>query len=275
MKKILAIVLATMLLLCSAAFAEEAAPILLGQVDYAAHGTQCFAVLTVAVQGDTIVAAYIDEFQYMADTAEGVPNSGDKFGENYPEGKVLASKRVNNGMYSTNMTNHAGSTTPLGVNYDKIQEYVTGKTIAELEAELAAKSKEEMVDAVSGCTLVDTYGYIAGLVEAAKAAGTQTGYYTLYNKTGEKVTMVVITENATGESAVVAQDMDVDAVAVATYSIPASREGHGALTFTFVTESGYQGTFATLSIETAPITMLAADALTGPTQISFFAPAAE
>ncbi len=43
--------------------------------------------------------------------------------------------------------------------------------------------------------------------------------------------------------------------------------------FTFITESGYEGHFKTLHFETVPITLLAADALTGPTQISFFAPA--
>ncbi len=47
-------------------------------------------------------------------------------------------------------------------------------------------------------------------------------------------------------------------------------EGHNALTFAFTTESGYEGSFATLSVETAPITMLSADAMTGATQISFF-----
>ena len=168
MKKFLALVLALCMMIPFAAFADET--VKLGQVDYAAHGTKCFAVLTVAMQGDTIVAAYIDEFQFMdKDSAVGVPNSDASFGESYPEGKVLASKRVNTELYSKNMTDHAGATVALADNYTAIEAYVTGKTIAELEAELEGKTAEEMVDVVSGCTLVDTLGYISGLLEAAKS----------------------------------------------------------------------------------------------------------
>lgn len=169
MKKVLSLLLVLCMMLPVFALAEETT-IKLGQVDYAAHGNKCFAVLTVAVQGDTIVAAYIDEFQFMdAATAQGVPNSDQGFGENYPEGKVLASKRVNNELYSANMAN-AGSTVALADNYAAIEAFVTGKTIAELEAAIEGKTKEEMVDAVSGATLVDTLGYLTGLLEAAKAA---------------------------------------------------------------------------------------------------------
>ena len=126
MKKFFALLLSIMLL-STAALAE----VKIGQVEYAAHGTSCFAVLTVAMDGDTIVAAHIDEFQFMdAATAEGVPNSDASFGQNYPEGKVLASKVVNDGLYSTNMTTKAGATTPLGVSYNAIEAFVTGKTIA-------------------------------------------------------------------------------------------------------------------------------------------------
>ena len=112
----------------------------------------------------------IDEFQFMtAGEAVGVPNSDADFGQSYPEGKVLASKRENAEMYSANMA-AAGSTVALDVNYDAIQDYVTGKTIEELEAAVDGKTAEEMVDAVAGCTLVDTLGYVNGLIEAAKAA---------------------------------------------------------------------------------------------------------
>lgn len=72
-------------------------------------------------------------------------------------------------MYSANMA-AAGSTVALDVNYDAIEDYVTGKTIEELEAAVDGKTAEEMVDAVAGCTLVDTLGYVNGLIEAAKAA---------------------------------------------------------------------------------------------------------
>ena len=262
MKKFFALLLSIMLL-STAALAE----VKIGQVEYAAHGTSCFAVLTVAMDGDTIVAAHIDEFQFMdAATAEGVPNSDASFGQNYPEGKVLASKVVNDGLYSTNMTTKAGATTPLGVSYNAIEAFVTGKTIAELEAAIEGKTKEEMVDAVSSSTLVDTLGYVQGLLAAAKAAN---------NQTGETVKEVSITINATGEKFVMATDVPADAVKVIVFSMDGALEGHNALTFAFTTESGYEGSFATLSVETSPITMLSADAMTGATQISFFAPAAE
>ena len=168
MKKILSVVIAAMLLVCMMAPAM-AEGVKLGQSIFAAHGTKCFAVITVAMDGDKIAAAHIDEFQWMATEAVGVPNSDADFGASYPEGKVLASKRVNNDMYSANMAN-AGSTVALATNYDIIEEYVVGKTVAELEAELEGKTKEEMVDAVSGATLVDTLGYLQGVLAAAKNA---------------------------------------------------------------------------------------------------------
>lgn len=170
MKKVLSLVLALVLMLCSvSALAEDA--VKLGQVDFAAHGTKCFAVITVAMQGDKIAAAYIDEFQWFAkDDVVGVPNSDAGFGESFPEGKVLGSKRVNAEYYSNNMATKAGSTISLDANYEAIEAFVVGKTIAELEAAIEGKTAEETVDVVSGCTLVDTLGYLQGIIAAAKAA---------------------------------------------------------------------------------------------------------
>ena len=169
MKKYLALVLAAIMLLSVAAFAEEAAAIKLGQTQFAAHGTKCFAVMTVALQGDVIVAAYIDEYQVGAGMV-GVPNSENGFG-GFADGKVLYSKRVNAEAYSTNMQK-SGSTVALDVNYDLIQAFCVGKTVAELEAAIAGfgEDKTAAVDAISGATLVDTLGYLQGLLAAAKAA---------------------------------------------------------------------------------------------------------
>ena len=165
MKKILSVVIAAMLLLSMMIPAMAEGEIKLGQAIFAAHGTKCFAVITVAMDGDKIVDAYIDEFQMMAaDTSIGVPNSEVMIAI---EGKVLGSKRLNAEGYSANMQK-AGSTVALDANYDIIEAYVTGKTVAELEAEVAGKTAEEMVDAVAGCTLVDTLGYINGIIAAAK-----------------------------------------------------------------------------------------------------------
>lgn len=164
MKKILSVVIAAMLLVCmmTPALAEG---VKLGQSIFASHGTKCFAVITVAMDGDKIVAAHIDEFQMLAaGDAVGVPNSEVMI---EVEGKVLGSKRVNAEMYSANMQK-AGSTVAIDANYDAIQAHVAGKTIAELEAEVAGKEAADMVDAVAGCTLADTLGYINGIIAAAK-----------------------------------------------------------------------------------------------------------
>ena len=169
MKKILSLLLVVCMMLPVFAMAEAPAEIKLGQVQWAAHGTKCFAVITVVLQGDVIVAAHIDEYQVGAGMV-GVPNSENGFG-GFTDGKVLYSKRVNAAAYSANMTK-AGSTVALDVNYDLIQNFCGGKTVAELEAVIAGCNGDATaaVDAVTGATLVDTLGYLTGLLEAAKAA---------------------------------------------------------------------------------------------------------
>ena len=193
MKKIVALFVSLMLLLTAAASLAEG-EILLGQVDCAAHGDRAFAVITVALQDDVIVAAKIDEFQFMTDRedlkAVGVPNSDAAFGQNYPEGQVLASKRANSDLYSLNMQ-RAGSTVQIAANFNAIEAYAKGKTVAELEAAVngyTEETKADFIDAVTGATTADTWGYVRGILAAAKAAQLKAGTYTFYNKTGETVT---------------------------------------------------------------------------------------
>ena len=165
MKKILASVLAALLVLTM--MVPALAEVTLGQSICAAHGTKCFAVITVAMDGDKIAAAYIDEFQPMdPTTATPVPNAETIFGT---EGNLLASKRLNSDLYSANMTK-AGSTVTLADNYAALEAFAVGKTIAELEAEVIGKEATAVVDAVAGYTLVDAQGYLTGIIEAAKAA---------------------------------------------------------------------------------------------------------
>lgn len=167
MKKILTAVLAAMLVL--SLMVPALAEVQIGQTLYAAHGTKCFSLMTVAVDGNVIVDAYIDEFQIMDSTlTTPVPNAESMFGDKLGENQQLGSKRVNNEYYSELLASHAAATNTLAASYDAIQEFVTGKTIAELEALLAGTEAAAMVDTVAGSTLADTYGYIAGLVEAAK-----------------------------------------------------------------------------------------------------------
>ena len=152
-------------------------PIKMGRIEYAAHGTQSFTVAVAAVQGDKIVGASIDDYQFMpVASAKGVPNSdvvdNNGLGSNYkdPKTNVLASKRINNEYYSKNMKDKAKATKGIADNYDAIEKYVTGKTISELEKVLADNDKDKMVDVVSSATLADTKGYVTAIVEAAKAA---------------------------------------------------------------------------------------------------------
>ena len=149
---------------------EGGAELQIGQVITAAHGNKCFTQATAVVQGDVVVAAFIDEYQFAAaDQVMGVPNSDatEGFAAGYAEGQVLLSKRMEADYYSANMAEKAGSTVPINENFDAIQDFAAGKTIAELAD---FKGKEDAVDAVSEATLVDTGNYLAAIAEAATVA---------------------------------------------------------------------------------------------------------
>lgn len=141
----------------------------IGQVYTAAHGTKCFTEAVAVVQDDVIVAAYLDEFQFIDSSEDvvGVPNSDSDFAEGYAEGLVLCSKRENAEYYSALMADHGGSTVAIDTNYDAIESFAVGKTIDEL---LEAAKGDNAVDAVSGATLADTAGYLNAIAEAAQAA---------------------------------------------------------------------------------------------------------
>ena len=159
-----ALVLVSHLALAGSSLAAE---MQLWEPDFAAHGTKGFTVAVVALQGDTIVAAYIDEYQMLSKSETiGVPNADPTFtiGETW-----LASKQVNNDFYSNNMA-RAGSAVTIANNFKAIEEFVVGMTINELEAFLASAEPAEYVDMVTGATLVDNYGYLSALLAAAKDA---------------------------------------------------------------------------------------------------------
>lgn len=142
----------------------------IGQVEGAAHGNKCFTVATAVIDAnDTIIAANIDEYQFMDAEQEGVPNS-EAFtaAGSVAEGQVLGSKRKNDNYYSE-MMEKSGATMMISSNFDEIQAFAVGKTITELE-ELAGKTSEEVLDAISSATLVDAPGYLGVIADAAKAA---------------------------------------------------------------------------------------------------------
>ena len=173
MKKYFSFLLVAVLVLGLFATSVFAADLKVGKVEWAAHGTKCFTVAFVVLDGDTIIRAFIDEYQFLPKAeAVGVPNSDveNGFAADFanPE-RVLASKRLNNDYYSNNMAK-AGSTVSILDNFTAIENYVVGKTVAELESILNSNSKEAMVDAVTGATLVDTDGYLWAILAAAKNA---------------------------------------------------------------------------------------------------------
>lgn len=137
----------------------------LGRTNAACHGTKAFGDAVSLVQGSTLVATNIDEFQFFDATTAGltpVPNSDKSFGQGYAEGKVLASKAVNNTVYSELMKEKAQATTPWLDSITAIENALAGKDVSEV--------KLSGPDAVSGATLVDTAAYAKVAAGAAQAA---------------------------------------------------------------------------------------------------------
>ena len=120
----------------------------------------------VVLEGDKIIAANIDEYQFMQ--GKGVPNSDKKFGENYadPE-KVLASKLENNEDYSGQMKEIAKAEYTLEENFKAIQDFVVGKTPEEIKEIIDSSEAGKPVDAISGATLTSTVGYLEEIYNAA------------------------------------------------------------------------------------------------------------
>ena len=126
---------------------------------------------------------------------------------------------------------------------------------------------------------------IVNLLPADTAAGAtpisfgvpqQAGRYTVYNRTGEKVTLLSLTDNENPDknlSVVFPEGFADGAWVEVSFYVP--KDEQHSLTLHFETESGYQADFTTLHIEEAPVTLLSADAASGATPISFTAPEAE
>lgn len=138
----------------------------------APHGDKAFALVSVVLEDDIIEAATLDEFQYLsAEEAEGLPSSDGGFGENYPEDQVLASKLVNDDLYSEMMAENADSTVTYANNMKAITDFATGKTVAEIEAAIEDLNNlgedEKIADVVSGATFVDAAGYLQAIVDTA------------------------------------------------------------------------------------------------------------
>lgn len=107
----------------------------------------------------------------------------------------------------------------------------------------------------------------------------QTGVYTIFNKTGELVTEVKLTDNVTGETNDFFAEEDFnfssDGIVVLYFDVPEAEADQHTLTLSYKTESGREEAFTTLKIEEATIELLAADAMTGATPIAFTMPEAK
>ena len=138
----------------------------------APHGEGSFARVAVITDGEKIVDASIDEFQYFDEGSDFValPNqdSDTEFKKGAKEGKILGSKVVNSEAYSKLMTEKAKSTVSISDNYKAIQDFAKGKTIDELKEVVEGAEDGKSIDSVTGATLVDTKGYLQAIINTAE-----------------------------------------------------------------------------------------------------------
>lgn len=145
--------------------------IVIKQLDTSPHNNESFAVTTVAMKGDKILAANIDEFQFVKKGTKGftaVPNSNSDFGKKgYKKGQMLISKANNDQAYSDLMKKVAKSTKSREESLNDIESYVKGKTATEL-LKTARQNKAMQKKIISGATLASTNGYVKSIANAAQ-----------------------------------------------------------------------------------------------------------
>lgn len=127
--------------------------------------------------------------------------------------------------------------------------------------------------ACSSNTAAATTAAAASTAAATASASAQPtkGTYTIYNATKDSVTALYLyPTDATDKGTNLAGDKGLSAAHAIVTTYDAGKSGV-KLTLEFTTKGGYTGTFKTLSLETAPITLLAEDAKTGATAIKFAA----
>lgn len=136
-----------------------------GMAYHQAHSDDAVCVASVYVENDVILGATLDEITYLSsEEYENLITS-----EQTTTQKHISSKVENDEAYSQVMKVN-GATHTIKENFKAICDYVKGKSISELETELNTKSKEEIVDAVSGCTLQSTDGYLQTILQACNEA---------------------------------------------------------------------------------------------------------
>lgn len=239
MKKLLAVLLALMLIVtCTAALAEAAAD------------DKTCTYLVFNTTGEKVTELYL------------IDNASGEKGENLAGENGLAD---------------LASVTVTGENYEGYVKTLSFKTESGYEGAFATLHFENVSISLLPAPAEGTDA-TTGATPISFTAPTLTATYTLVNQTGEKVKEVTFTNNVDGTAFETVKDLDKDATIAYSIGYPGDKTGKESfeLTLKFVTESGYEGTFATLHFETVTINLLSADAMTGATQISFGpAPAAE
>ena len=165
----LVVFMACMLCACSTS-SENDDTVRMGSSYYASHGDGDVALVSVAMKDDVIVGVTLDEISYLSsDEFKGLPNTeSDKaFGKQTDPTKNLASKSQNDEEYS-GMMKANGATQGIKQNYQALIEFVKGKSLEDLRGIVTGKSDEEVTDAVTGCTLKSTKGYLEAIMEACK-----------------------------------------------------------------------------------------------------------
>ncbi|GAB6093095.1 hypothetical protein [Furfurilactobacillus curtus] len=157
--------------------ADDSEQVVLKQLDGSPHNNESFAVTTVAMKGNKILAAKIDEFQFVKKGSKGftgVPNSNSDFGKDYKSGQMLISKNANDAAYSDLMKKNAKATKSRADSMTAIENYVKGKTASQLLS-ATKKNKAMQKKVISGATLASTNGYVKAIANAAKKGYTTKG----------------------------------------------------------------------------------------------------
>ena len=233
-KKILALLIALALLLCSAALAEENPAEKIGI--YTVINKTGEAVTEVKITDNVTGAVSV-----FPDEGEVFDNDGivimyfDIPGTEDGEHRLTLSYKTESGR----------------------EEAFTTLSIEEVTIELLA------ADAMTGATPI--------AISMPKPE--VTGVYTFYNLTGEVVTSLTLTDNEDGAqiSTSFPDGLAPNESITLTYAIPEERKDT-TLTLRFETASGKTGVFTSLKIEQVPISLLDIDTVAGATPISFAEP---
>lgn len=137
----------------------------------APHGDNSFAIVSVAHDGEHVVAAAIDEFSFWTGVQfNSVPNGSGAFGQGFANPDTFLGSKLDNSMeYSRMIAAIAGGTNQWAENIRLISDFAAGKTVDEIDQAIAEVhglgEDESIADVVTGATLMDTAGYLQAIVD--------------------------------------------------------------------------------------------------------------